>query len=276
MIEWSQAARATVLISLVSCAAMGCGACGAASSSQQGDSTLRLVVFLEGTPEARTNDLILEKYMLPLYQKLAQSEKPFSVVVLPISGNTEGEVPLLRYERQGEFPTEGERAELANQFAELKKAYNRVYPPRASYLVDVLGTAILLDSYLGANQGRVEVLYLSDMIQQEDVNGYDFTEYARGKDLETCKAELSERFGPHIQNPGLFAKARVHLVYPGLDALRRGGEGEGDLAVSGPVARNLDEIRTFWKKDFFQGFLKVESVQDYPGGIEDAFRNIGL
>jgi hypothetical protein len=183
------------------------------------------------------------------------------------------ETPLLHVAHEDEWMTEEDQAELAEGFRQLRQQYARVYPPGSSYLVDVLGTSMLLDNYLGTNASAdTEVLYLSDMVQQGDINGYDFTEYARGKSLEQCKQEFQERIGPNLRHRDLFSRARVHIIHIGIDALRRGGG--GTLAESGFLTHNADKIGTFWAKDFFGNFLHVRKVLNYSGSVEAALDSI--
>ena len=112
---------------------------------------------------------------------------------------------------------------------------------------------------------------MSDMIQQDDINGYDFTEYARGKSLDQCRNELQDKVGPFLRHRELFRSARIHIVYLGLDAMRRA---KTQAPESGPVTRNMKEIKTFWEKDFFRSFLGVQDVLPYSGTIEDALDRI--
>jgi hypothetical protein len=264
MKEFIRAALALFLLSLPGC--------GSQSSSAAESDSLRLVVFVEATNDPALNEALAQKYLKPLYQRLTSAERPLEVTIYPISANTEGETALLRFSHPDRWLTEGDAEDLADAFRELRRRYAQIYPAGSSYLVDVLGTAVLLDSELGAGRGaRTEVLYLSDMIQQDDLNGYDFTEYARGKSLEQCRNELQETLGPNLRHRELFQGARVHIVYLGLDAMRRG---RTDVAESSPITRRMNEIKTFWEKDFFQGFLGVQDVAAYSGTIDQALDSI--
>jgi len=246
--------------------------CGSPSSSADPKGQLRLVVFVEATNDPALNEAISQKYLKPVYERLTSAAKPFGVTIYPISANTGGEAALLRFSHEDEWWNESDSADLAEAFRQLRERYAHIYPAGSSYLVDVLGTAVLLDSEVKSNQGqRMEVLYLSDMIQQDDVHGYDFTEYARGKSLEQCRNELQEKLGPNLRNRELFRDAHVHIVYLGLDGMRRGRQGQPE---TGPVTRRMDEIKTFWERDFFRGFLGVHDVRAYPGTVEAALDSI--
>lgn len=245
--------------------------CGSPSSSVAQDGVLRLVVFVEATNDSDLNEEISQKYLKPLYQRLTSVERPFDITIYPISANTEGETALLRFAHREEWLTETDVENLADAFRELRQRYAQVYPSGSSYLVDVLGTAVLLDSALEAGGGgHTEVLYLSDMIQQDDINGYDFTEYARGKSLDQARSELQEKLGVNIRHRDLFRNSRIHIVYLGLDGMRRGRSGVPD---SGPTTRNMEEIKTFWEKEFFRDFLGAEVVP-YSGTVDQALDKI--
>lgn len=252
--------------------ALALAGCGSQPSSAAEDGSLRLIVFVEATNNPELNEKISQKYLRPLYERLTSAEQPFDITIYPISANTEGETALLRFSHREEWLTEADVADLADAFTQLRQRYAQIYPAGSSYLVDVLGTATLLDSALGARRGgRTEILYLSDMIQQDDINGYDFTEYARGKSLEQCRSELQEKLGPNLRHRELFRSARIHIVYLGMDEMLRGRPGS---AASGPVTRRMEEIKTFWEKDFFLDFLAVEDVVPYSGTIDLALDNI--
>lgn len=243
------------------------------SRVEQGQSSIRLIVFVEATDQSSLNNIIEQKYLKPIYQRFASISQPFDLAIFPISGNTEAETPLLRFTSAEEWMTQEDEAHLAENFRLLREQYARIYPPESSYLVDVLGTTILLDSFLGTKpEVPTDVLYLSDMIQQEDISGYDFTEYSRGKSLERCREELEEHLGSKLRHRDLFSSARIHIVYIGVDTLRRGAG--GSLAEIGLVTRNTAEIKTFWKKDFFGRFLGTNPVKEYSGSVEDALNDI--
>jgi len=138
----------------------------------------------------------------------------------------------------------------------------------------VLGTLVLLDSYLGSQSGAMtDVIYISDLIQQGDLRGYDFTDYARGKTLQQCRENLGHDLDPVLHHREAFKTTRIHLVPIGLDAILRGSGKK-----TGPAVRNSDEIKAFWQREVFGGFFQIpaEQVQVFQGDIEGALKASGL
>lgn len=233
---------------------------------------LHLIVFLEATPDSAINGRLLQTYLRPLYERLAETQRAVNLEVYPISGNTEGETALMQLTLDEGAKTQDDAAVLAQQFSLLGERLNRVYAD-GGYLVDVLGAAILLDRFLGSTgEAPVEAIFISDMVQQEDTRGYDFTNETRGRTLEQCRADLESGLGSHLVNRQQFSRVRVSLVPINLPGIRR----ELNTRIVTTSVANMDEIQTFWTRDFFRDFLHVQEVKSYTGGTETLWSGLGL
>lgn len=236
---------------------------------------LNLIIFLEATPYPDINNRILQDYLFPLYQRLESTEKAVNLEIYAISDDTEGETALLQLTLQEGVKSEDDAAVLEQQFRALQGRLNRVYSTeRGGYLVDVLGTVMLLDRFLGStNSAPVEAIFVSDMVQQD--RGYDFTDVKRGKSLEKCRAELEPRLAPYLPHRDLFSRAHIHLVPLNLQGMYRELPAQGTTLITATI-RNKDEIQTFWIKDFFGTFLRAGKVTSHSGGMEPLLDGLDL
>ena len=236
---------------------------------------LHLIVFLEATPYPMINGRLLQTHLGPLYGRLQRTERAVNLEVYAISGNTEGETALLQLTLDEGVKTQDDVAILDEQFRVLGQRFNRVYAD-GGYLVDILGASILLDRFLGSTgEAPVQAIFISDMVQQEDTDGYDFTNESRGRSLDKCRADLESGLGTHLVNRKQFSRVRVHLVPINLPGIRRELAAGGTRIVSASIT-NMDEISTFWTRDFFRNFLRVQDVKSYSGGTETLWKELGL
>ncbi len=253
---------------------------GVTSCSDLTHST-NLIVFVEATPDPSLNERILNTYLLPLYDRMINSESAMKVVIYAISANTEAETPLLNAELRADFRSVSEKSNLAESFRLLKLRFNQVYSNGANYSVDILGTAVHLDTFVAGVDGAAEAIYFSDMIQQEaldsshpEVARYDFSGQDNSRTLDECRKELEQEFGPHLLHREQFGKLRVQIIPLGLDVMRRETAGSATEIRTVTSAVQPEVIQTFWSKDFFQNFLQVREVS--AGTVLDALSKIGL
>jgi hypothetical protein len=254
------------------------GTVGCPSTTQP----LNLIVFVEATPYPAVNNRILNQFLLPIYQGMATSERAMKVEIYAVSANTETETPLLKVELPADFRTEADRANLTEAFKQLKERYSRVYTPEASYLVDVLGTSVLLDNFVASTNGSAEAIYISDMIQQEafdplrpEVARYDFSSLGQARTLDQCREDLEKEFGSHLLHREKFGELRVQLIPLGLNNMIRDSAGGATEIRTVATAAQPEAIKTFWEKDFFRSFLRVRDVIP-QSSVEGALGKIGL
>ncbi|HBL28385.1 MAG TPA: hypothetical protein DD490_16245 [Acidobacteria bacterium] len=252
-----------------------------------GKPPLSVVVFIEATPWPQVNEKILNKYLTPVYERLVQTQKAVHLEVYAITANTEADTAVLTLDLPKGWRTTEEAEALAGEFRSLQERYQRVYPPGSSHLVDVLGATIVLDGFLGRTPAGspVHVIYLSDMVQQEELGAeersdrYDFTDRQNAKTLDQCRQDLEPVFNRFLSHRDRFPDVAAYLVPLGMDEILREGSTQTGVVTEYVVpatTTNQDEIRKFWQQDFFGAFLKVKSVALYLGGVQRALDDIGL
>jgi len=238
-------------------------ACGA-------DDGKRIVVFVQATKDQSINRMIMDKYVWYVYQAVARPGEFFQLEMYPINANTAASTAFFSAAvRNGEFQSR-ERSAARQKFLTLHDILNKTYGSRESELVDVVGSLGIIDETLGTvkDPKPVYVIYVSDMVQNNGPDGYDFTGYHGGKSLDDCRRHLEQETATILPHRDAFRRVGILVLKLDLRALFRAKGTESE-----PPPKNIAEIDKFWDSTVFQNLLhagsyEVSRSQDVQGVVE--------
>lgn len=222
------------------------------------DQGKRVVVFVQATKDSQVNQKIMEQYGWPIFRVLEQSGEPFQVDMYAITGHTAGSTAFYSATVMEGATQTLERNAAKARFLKLRQVLDQTYGEEGSQLVDILGSLQVLDDALGSlpKKEPLYVIYVSDMIQSNGADGYDFTGFYGGKSLEYCRQHLGEEVAAKLLHKDKFSSARVLVLKLDLQSLFREKGTESE-----PPPPNLRQIDNFWQHEVFEGLLRVKQYQ---------------
>jgi len=220
-----------------------------------GEPERHVVVFLEARTNEQVNTAIMEQFVVPIFDAVDSSKKPYKLDIYPISGNTEASRAIFSTAvRSGAMKgrdRKAARSELVRFIEE--RRIDQVYSDEGSELVDVLGTIRVLDGILGTKGSKghgAYVIYVSDMVQSDGMDGYDFAGFTGGKSLEDCQGNFQREYVAGLRHVERFSQLKVLVMRVDFTTQYR-----MIGTATAPAPLNRSDIDDFWY-DVFKNKLK--------------------